>query len=153
AILRNRRYTGAAVWNVAHCGRHHKASKTGGPVPTPPQRGRRVHETRDPRAGIVVEGAHAGLGTPELVAVGQVALEQRRWKRTTPQVGGGEWVLSGLLRCGDCEAPMYGRCECQRRQRKGGVKEYVYRKYVCSANFRQGKQTCRTNSVLQSAVV
>jgi hypothetical protein len=100
-----------------------------------------------------VPGAHPELVTHAVFAAVQVALEHRRWKRTTPQLGGGEWVLSGLLRCGDCETTMYGKTEVQRRQRKGGVKEYTYRKYFCSANSRHGKGTCRCNSVLQSAVI
>src|SRR5207253_8959734 len=70
---------------------------------------------------------------------------------TTPKQGGGEWVLSGLLRCGTCGETMYGRF------RRKATPRLAYR-YFCARNDRegkdrQGKGKCKSRSILQEVVL
>jgi site-specific DNA recombinase len=79
----------------------------------------------------------------------QKRLAASRWKRTTPQAGGGEWVLSGVVHCGECGHRMTGCTQHARR----GEKTYTYRKYRCRGNYLSGRGTCRACAADQEVIV
>ena len=70
----------------------------------------------------------------------QRALAERRGSTTRRPWGTHEWLLTGLLICGDCRDRLYGRQKIER----SGSKRYVY---VCMANRRRGPGTCGGLSV------
>jgi site-specific DNA recombinase len=147
-MLTARVYTGTAVYNATHQGKYFRVGPEG-VTATKGQRARRVFQRNAEADLIVVEANHPALIAPTLFARVQARLSASAWRRTTPQPGGGEWALSGLVRCGDCGGPMYGRKEAHTRPSGS----YVYRRYFCSANSRAGKGVCRNNGVHQERLL
>jgi DNA invertase Pin-like site-specific DNA recombinase len=155
-ILHNRAYLGEIVWNATSTAKYHRVQ--GGEVrQRKGKKGRVVNAAED---RIVIPDAHPPLVDPETFAACQRKLEatcpprgpdgERVNKcRNTPAAGGGEWVLSGLLYCGDCKGRMGGVTTWKRR----GAKVYTYRRYVCRATMRHGRGACRRNPVLQETVL
>jgi site-specific DNA recombinase len=150
-VLTNRAYVGDLVWNRTHQGKYHLVG--GGEVRAARgQRGRRTHLRADPANLIVVEGAHPALIDRETFARVQAKVQSMRWgtpRMRSQRHRGGEWVLSGLVRCGDCEGGMIGLRKVHRR----GAHTYVYRLYACGAARRNGRGTCRTSSVPESRLL
>jgi hypothetical protein len=146
-MLKNPAYVGDIAWNRVHRGKYSRVER--GEVRQSSERRKRRALKNDQADVILSENAHPALVDRDTFATVARKLVAMRWKRTTPIPGGGEWVLSGLMRCGDCGEPMYGRKEEHRR----GKQRYVYRRYFCSSNARHGKGSCRNNSVLQEWIV
>jgi hypothetical protein len=149
AVLRQRAYAGDLVWNATskgkYCrveGREVKPVRGGG-------RGDR-HERNAPADRVVVEGAHPALVDRGLLEAAARKMADNYRNKTTPIPGGGEWVLSGLLVCGDCGHRMVGNTSTHRRP---GGRSYTYRRYLCYANMRFGPGTCRRNQATQEVVL
>ena len=68
-----------------------------------------------PEDFIVVENVHPAIVDAELFGKVQARLKARFRKHTTPVSGGGDWLLSGLLFCGECGGIMYGATTKHRR--------------------------------------
>jgi site-specific DNA recombinase len=144
-ILTNRAYVGDLVWNKTHQGKYHLVA--GGELrQARGQRGKRANVRNAPANLVVVENAHPALIDRATFARVQAKMVSMRWGTPRMRAGrqkDGEWVLSGLVRCADCGGGMIGHKEVHHR--KGKV--YVYRRYYCAANARNGKGTCRMSSV------
>src|SRR4029077_1791654 len=81
----------------------------------------------------------------------QQKLTERR-DRTTPRVGGGTYIFSGLLQCGHCGWPMHGFRDT--RKSRGGVARLLHR-YVCG-NYNlhgAGERGCKCNVVREDHVM
>lgn len=148
SILTNRVYLGEKVWGAVRQGKYYQfgadgvESVRGGA-------GRRRCVNAPPDQQIVVKDAHPALVDPQTFKATQERLRASRWKRTTPQAGGGEWILSGMVYCGCCGGRMIGHTQRHRR----GEKTYTYRRYVCRGNFRHGQGTCRSCAGEQDVLV
>jgi site-specific DNA recombinase len=150
-LLANRAYLGEIVWNFSGQGKYSRIAA--GEVARVKRQGQRRLVRNDPEDWIVRPDAHPALVDPETFAACQKKLAEtcRGGPRTrnTPQAGGGDWVLSGLLYCGHCGGRMTGLTEKQ--SYKG--KKYVYRHYVCKASQSRGAGACRKNAVKQETVL
>lgn len=113
-LLGNRAYVGDLVWNKTHQGKHRRV-RQGRSEKTTGQRGEETWERNDEADLIVTANAHPAIVTRETFDAALAQLRSRRWKHTAPAAGGGEWIFSGLLRCDDCKAKMYGRTKRYRR--------------------------------------
>lgn len=78
------------------------------------------------------ENAHPALVSPEDFARVQAAIRIRRPTITHPKTTAGEYLLSGLLRCGACGSPFIGH----------GAKSGKYHYYTCQKKMKQGAKAC-----------
>jgi DNA invertase Pin-like site-specific DNA recombinase len=88
------------------------------------------------RHGVEIRDAHPAVIDRELFDRVQGLLAQRK-RQTTPHEGGGDFLLTGLIRCGLCETTMRGD--------RGN--------YVCRTMRDKGTAFCRGQSVPQSDVI
>jgi DNA invertase Pin-like site-specific DNA recombinase len=152
-VLLNGAYLGELIWNCDSRAKYHRVHA--GEVATVP-RGARRNRTVRPNAKadrVVIKDAHPALIDPETFAAAGRKLTAHRSKGhggTTPFPGGGEWILSGLLHCGDCGGRMVGHKE-RKHGRHGEV--WTYQRYCCAANTRHGRGSCFTNRVRQDDVL
>ncbi|MCH8046157.1 MAG: recombinase family protein, partial [Planctomycetes bacterium] len=79
----------------------------------------------------------------EVWEAGQRKLKRRSVRRT-PLVGGGEFLLSGLLHCANCGHVMHGRTY----ELRSGAKSR--RMYYCPSNGKYGHGQCGQNSVREA---
>jgi site-specific DNA recombinase len=148
SILRNRAYLGELRWNADRRGKYNRVAA--GDVTAARAAGRkRKKQHNDAKDVIVIPDAHPSLVSEETFDACARKLAGSRWKRTTPAPGGGEWVLSGLLYCGDCGGRMVGHTDRHRR----GTRTYTYRHYVCHTNVRRGPGSCRRNQADQDVIL
>jgi site-specific DNA recombinase len=91
------------------------------------------------RGGIEIANCHPAIIPVADFERAQARLHQRKGA-TTPHCNGGEFILSGLLRCGRCEGGMTGM---------DGNKATL--KYRCYNNHHKG--TCESNMVRQDEVL
>jgi DNA invertase Pin-like site-specific DNA recombinase len=71
------------------------------------------------------------------------AQAKRAARRTGQRPVRSGYLLTGLLRCGDCDKHMVGTTAGRQPAKGGGVRRY----YACSAYMHQGKAGCYCNSV------
>jgi hypothetical protein len=102
-ILHNRRYTGDAVRNVRSTGKY---TRTPGGTVTETTERRCVRNA--PETWTVVPDVHEPLIDRALWERAQRVLA-RNQDLTTPHVGGGDFLLTGLLVCGHCGGRLSGR--------------------------------------------
>jgi DNA invertase Pin-like site-specific DNA recombinase len=148
-MLTNRAYLGEVVWNGTHQGKYNRVTN-GEVTKVTGQRGKKVMEKNGEADKIIVEGAHPALIPPDLFRRAREKRIVNAWKpgKSVPHKGG-EWVLSGLVRCADCGGVMTGHKE--EHHRKG--RTYTYRRYFCAANSKGGKGTCRMSSVREEELL
>lgn len=91
------------------------------------------------RSGIEIPNAHPALIDLATFEQAQVKLTQRK-VATTPHINGGDFILSGLLRCGKCDGGMTGKASNRDVPR-----------YHCSNSHHKG--TCDLNIVRQDVVL
>jgi DNA invertase Pin-like site-specific DNA recombinase len=152
-VLLNRRYTGCQIYGERHKGKYSKVSAKGVTAAVSPHRREAFKKSRslrnlpqvrnDPADYIIKENAPPALVSKELfdavaAKLARLAVADGRHDRqTTPIRGGGEWVFSGLARCGCCGNKLWGvRVGC-----RNNGKTYVYRRYQCSHSKRYGKRS------------
>lgn len=124
-MLRNPSYLGDTIW-----GRRREEGKYG-------------H-----LEGGEIKATHEALVDEKTFKRVQEKLEENR-KNTTPFVGGGSFLLSGLVLCGHCGRRMTG---VDRKVNIGG-KTYVYRKYCCSTYSTGGSSVCHYYAVDESKLI
>jgi site-specific DNA recombinase len=149
-VLINRAYVGDIEWNKTHQGKYNRV--TGGqPTKVKGQRAQRVSQKNGQGDLILVENAHPALIDRATFKAARDKMAANAWKpgKSIPNPRG-EWVLSGLVRCGDCGGTMVGHKE--EHHRPGGY-TYVYRRYFCGANTRHGKGTCHMSSIREEEVL
>jgi DNA invertase Pin-like site-specific DNA recombinase len=138
-MLRKRIYVGDATWGVNVRGKYHRSCGNGQMAATP--RAVKDVTVRLPASDwIVKENGHEPLVDRELFARVQARLAGNR-KRSTPHVGGGEFVLTRLLTCGHCGAYMLGTTRSGRRV------------YSCGNYIRYGVARCNINTVRETVLV
>ncbi|MFQ5875291.1 MAG: recombinase family protein [Dehalococcoidia bacterium] len=112
-LLRNEAYRGVLVWDRS---RRRRLAADGGPPP------------------VRVEEAWESIVDPDTFVQAQAKLGTRAPKVTHPRVIHSEYVLSGLIRCRQCNTAMTGHA----------VKSGKFFYYMCGNARRKGRGTCRT---------
>jgi site-specific DNA recombinase len=135
-ILKNPVYLGQTRYNAVNQGGYSEFD--GKKIVTHDQKGSaRPH---DKSQWIVKPATHVAIITPELFEKAQAALAGNR-KNTTPKPAGtSPFLLSKVIVCGHCQAPMTGS------HHKG------HRVYRCSSYGRMGKAVCHRNQVREALV-
>jgi DNA invertase Pin-like site-specific DNA recombinase len=148
-ILRNEVYLGDLLWNRRHEGKFMGVVDL--QVTPCPTRKRYRNEAKDV---IRREGKHDPLVDRATFDACQRQLLARR-TRTTPIRGGGNFLLSGLLKCGHCEKGMGGRNLPVRRQQGGKTVPTgkTVPRYVCASYFTYGKSACNYNCIDEAPLV
>ena len=100
-VLMRRKYTGAYTWGEGHSGKYHTATASG-----------TIERVKGQPAGdadpIRLNGHHEALVSVADFEAVQAKLAENK-TRTAPFSGGGDYLLSGLMRCGHCDASLIGR--------------------------------------------
>jgi DNA invertase Pin-like site-specific DNA recombinase len=101
-ILKNRRYVGDGAYGVRSVGKYSRCQ--GGTVVDATEKHSRLNP---PEIWTVVPGTHEGLVDRDLWERAQRSLARNK-NLTTPHLGGGEFLLTGLLVCGHCGGRLSG---------------------------------------------
>jgi DNA invertase Pin-like site-specific DNA recombinase len=146
-ILTDPVYVGDKAWGGSRQGKYYEHA--GGEVRRVKGGGKKRWERAAPGDRVVVRDAHpAMIDRPTFEAVRRKLAASRI--ATDHQPGRkGEWLLSGLVRCGGCGGRMTG----QTRRHKRGARVYTYRRYVCASNWRHGKGSCVYCGAEQDVIV
>lgn len=100
---------------------------------------RRKGKNPDP---IIVEGKHEPIIPKELWEKVQVLHNEK--SKVNPRVFDGQYLLTGLIRCPECGAPMVAN-RTKNRLKNG---TFIIRRYYSCSNFRnKGSAVCHANSV------
>jgi hypothetical protein len=135
-VLKRRKYVGDYTWGEQQTGKYHVATGSG---TIERVKGQPVAES-DP---VRIPGNHEALVSVTDFEAVQSKLGENK-KRTAPFSGGGDYLLSGLMRCGHCDASLIGR------KYPGGTRE---RFYQCSAYHLAGRQRCAAHEVWEGPLV
>lgn len=135
-VLTNRKYTGAFVWGRQGTGTYH--SSASGEV-LPQRRGKKVVNG----SPIVHEAKHEAIVETDVFVQAQDRLARQR-KDTRKKESSRVFLLSGLLKCGDCEGSLVG----QQSRTKTGSDRYVCRTYCA-----KGSKVCYCNSIAEAPLV
>ena len=133
-VLQNRNYTGDFVWNLRNSSKYNAIRE--GRIEATPRPG--YNQRGD---WIVIPKNHPAIVSPETYESANKRLRDKKANVSTPHRGGGEFVLSGLLRCGKCGSAMTGNT----------YSGNLY--YVCCGYFHRGASFCTRNSVRQDELV
>ena len=115
SILRNEAYLGRRIWN-------REDNQTAG----------RKYKPRE--QWVVVDGAHEPLVSQDLFDAVQAKLQQRRTDPALhPRAANSDYLLTGLVRCGQCQAHYCGFSTGRK-----GTKQY----YACTTYRGKGKDIC-----------
>jgi site-specific DNA recombinase len=139
-ILTNPAYLGQVVWNRRRGGKFFAVVDC---KVTP--RKEAGNGARNPKEAWVSGASHEALVDVETFERCQ-AKRVRRGKGM--RRGRGEFLLSGLVRCGHCGSAMIGRTHTLRE----GGKVYRYRRYYCGGYNRGGKAVCQVNGISADAL-
>jgi DNA invertase Pin-like site-specific DNA recombinase len=143
-ILSNEMYLGGNVWNRRHEGRFV------GVVDLQPVAESGTPRRKNPESAIIRRpDPHTALVDEQTFLTVQRQLEKRK-TRTTPIRGGGDFRLTGMIRCGHCGRNMSGRNYPYRGKEAG---KPGYRRYVCSSYFAHGKSACNYNAIEEAPLV
>jgi site-specific DNA recombinase len=132
-------YLGHTVWNRWHSGSYHGV-RNGEITTTSKPKGRR--RRNDPKEWVILENTHPALIDAATFERVQQKLTARREGHSSP-VRGTPFLLTGLLKCGECGWPMYGMTR----------KSTGRRIYTCGQYHIYRRSGCRSNSVVESDVV
>jgi DNA invertase Pin-like site-specific DNA recombinase len=159
-LLVNPAYVGDLVWNSKHRGLYYRVTSTGkrdkdgnAEFDVTNRRGGyrdRTNQTTAEEDRVIVENAHPPLIDRETFAAAAKKMGETKWQLPRTVTGGNEWLLSGLLHCGDCGGRMVGHVS---RPKRPGGRVYEYKEYVCHANVRNGPGTCKRNAIKQEIVL
>jgi site-specific DNA recombinase len=144
-ILRNEVYLGDLIWNKKSSGKFFGIAD----CRFAPRDGSSPKGKNDPRHRVRRPSRHEPLVDRELFDRVQVLMVERRCNKT-PIRGGGNLVLTSLLRCGHCGRPMIGRNQPGSRKGPPGVK---VPRYVCGTYATVGKQGCHYNCIDETPLV
>jgi DNA invertase Pin-like site-specific DNA recombinase len=144
-VLTRPAYLGHSVWNRRHIGSYHGV--TDGEI-TKSTKAKHKTLANDPKEWIIVEGTHEALVDRATFDRVRQKLISRR-DHSTPHRGGGEFLFTGLIRCGHCGWPMHG--SHLHYQHNG--KRYSYRRYICGKYNLHRRAGCACNTVLESTLL
>ena len=133
-ILKNRKYLGTFVWGLRGSGSYH--STCGGEI-----HARKKHDRPERGTPIVRKGNHEAIIDQDTFDRVQTRLK-RRQHATRPHTAR-FYILSGLLRCGDCGGSMCGL-------RTTGAASL---RYQCRAYGHGGRTACYCNSISEPPMV
>jgi DNA invertase Pin-like site-specific DNA recombinase len=135
-LLRNRNYLGDFHWGLRPSGKYYR---TGGRGKAEKSKRRARH--KNPEAQwLVVPDTHPALVDRDTWARVQAKLDGNK-KRTTPQAGGGDWLLSKLMVCSHCGHYMVG------------VKGAKEKRYRCGGYQMHGGRLCHNHVVRERPMV
>ncbi len=137
-ILTNPVYKGTYAWNRKHMGKYHGVE--GGE--TKAKRLSKTTERNPERDWFTREGAHEALVPTSRWEAVQSKLVSRRGRRT-PLVGGGDFLLTGLVYCMHCGRDMFNHANVR------GVKRYPG--LICKSYMLTGD--CRRYRINQAPLV
>jgi len=157
AILVNPIYVGDMVWNRRTDGRFHKIRNRQA------VERENIHGSRlvpnDETEWMVVRNAHAPLISRRMFKQarerreGKAASEQQRGQSKTRNMHGKTWtgqrsrfILSGLMRCGQCGHRYQGVTRQKGKKRKDGTRAKNFY-YGCGGHITKGNAVCRMNPV------
>jgi site-specific DNA recombinase len=151
AILKSEVYTGSYVFNRRHYGKYHRMTADG---PEKSKRDkmkvRRNGADNAPRSvandrkdWVVIPNTHEPVVDPELFNRVQ-GIIRNNTRRTTPVQCRGDFLLSGMLVCGECGRPMCGG--------RAAPTQKVRERYMCTGrmNIQSG---CKLNIVREPEVL
>jgi site-specific DNA recombinase len=124
-------YTGTFRWNDQRRGKYHSIADD---AVVSPQNG------SNPDDWIVIPNNHPAIIDQQTFEAAQERLRKRRL-RTTPHANGGEFLFTGLLRCGRCDGNMFGNFENKTKQVS----------YICQTRQNTGK--CERNTAKQDELL
>jgi DNA invertase Pin-like site-specific DNA recombinase len=181
-ILRCEAYLGHTVWNKVTSAAYHRVVRGTAQKAKPPKLkdGAKWYKERTDKADHVRnEDTHPAIIDKATFAAAALMLHERRQEKSPKQ--GTVFVLTGLLRCGVCEKPMYGQLRWPRKVYRcpGCAKRFEHRMrpgyseikckcgtafaveegradacevlYVCEGGLRYG--TCRARTVVERETV
>jgi DNA invertase Pin-like site-specific DNA recombinase len=135
-LFLNRNYLGDFHWGLKPGGKYYRF---GGKGKAEKSRKRKRHRTPEAEWLVVPETHEALVDRDTFNRVGARLVENR--KRTTPQAGGGDWLLSKLMVCSHCGHFMVGI---------SGAKE---RRYRCGGYQLHGGRFCHNNVIRERPVL
>jgi DNA invertase Pin-like site-specific DNA recombinase len=153
-LLRNRKYLGDMLYGERCSGKFFGVVKVGvgneaacdvRPLTRP---GR--NERKSPEQAVLAENRHEPLIDPDTFERVQRKMAERQ-TRTTPKPNGGDFVLSGLLRCGHCGGVLIGRTN-RYRVKADGTRPFRLA-YFCSTYHCFGSGACSFNSIGQKKLL
>ncbi len=132
-VLTRPTYLGHTVWNRQQRGSYHCVRGGDVAVATKPKRKTRDNAEAD---WVVFEDTHEALVDRATFDRVRQKLMARR-DRSTPHRGGGDFLFTGLLRCGHCGWPMYGKRMSSRRGDRVYIcgKYHLYKRAGCARNM------------------
>ncbi len=151
AMLLNDAYVGRLVWNRRAMGKFHRIADR-----REVERdgcGRRRLEWNSPEDWLIHEEAHEPLIDRVTFDRARRLLKERGNQRTatgflTGKARSSRYLLSGLVRCGDCGGAMHGRTTWKSKRRKDGTRISTSY-YVCGTSIMKGKRFCQPILFLQ----
>ncbi len=127
SMLLNPAYVGDAIWNVRSMPRFHRLEAGELREIDPFEEGRfRINARAD---WVTVPNAHPALVDRALFDAVQSRLASNS-RRASPRAH--EYLLSGLVSCGNCGSPMTGSTRVRRKTTGGETKTYLYPGYSCA---------------------
>ncbi len=132
-LLSNRLYTGDFVWGRITQAKFY--SMRAGDVSTEFETGTTTEENQ-----VIITDNHTAIIDRDLFEQIQSTFGERK-RQTTPLANGGDFVLSGLLRCADCGYGMVGTRDNQR----------IF--YRCGGSQAKGVEFCHPHNVYQDEIL
>ena len=143
-ILTRPTYTGRAVWNRRQDGKYYGVA--GGEVTARVRGGKRRHLPEGEWVGL--PDAHPAVIDRETFDRVQERLKANR-SHTTPHRGGGDFLFSRLLVCGNCGARMIGSSRLAAADPEGRPR----RRYVCANYHHHGSAACTCNTLSEEPLL
>jgi DNA invertase Pin-like site-specific DNA recombinase len=141
-VITHPTYLGHYVWNRRHIGRYHCVRN--GEIARSDKPKQKTAANNAEAEWVVFEDTHEAL-------VDRAAFDRVRQKliarrdSSTPLRGGGDFLFTGLLRCGRCGWPMHG---CRLHYSHNG-RRHSYRRYICGNYNLHRRSGCVCNTVLE----
>jgi DNA invertase Pin-like site-specific DNA recombinase len=137
-LLQKRTYCGDSVWGARPKGKRHRHGGNGKLVET--GRDGKKYKRLPPSEWIIKADDHEAIIDRDLFERVQARLHGNQ-KKTSPHIGGGEFVLTRLLVCGHCGSYLIGRTNAGKRI------------YTCGGYIRFGKGHCNKNTTQEWVIV
>ena len=149
-ILSRPAYVGDAAWNRRHYGKYHEVVSGGITACTGSRKKQPM--SRPQEQWVVFKDRHEALiDRKTFDRVQERLLDNREHKTPKRGPGGGNFLFTRLLFCGNCGSPMHGMTQVQHKA--NGLRSYRYRQYVCSSYNSHGSASCQRNGIAEQPLV
>jgi DNA invertase Pin-like site-specific DNA recombinase len=143
-LLQRPTYKGDTVWNRRHDGKYFGVF--GGQI-APQERGGKRRITA-PEEWVLVPDTHPALVDRQTFDKVQARLKNNRG-RTAPLKGGGDFIFSKLIYCGNCGSVMYGSSKHTLTDKHG----LQHRRYICGTYHAHGRGACSCNVIVEDMLL